>query len=383
MHEFSGNRLADMADINSQRKGKIVKLFTFTTMLLLAFFGTINLSNGHDITASINLIGSFICLVNLWQIKRKANPSNSSALLTIALLLHAVLNLTYIDGNASHIFWVFPLLVAIIYLNTFKTSLIISIGYCWFTAVYITMGDISTELNLHSLSENRLLVALVVTCSIALISNYYFSKSLSYMQELYRSGIQELAYRDRLTGLANRWTFETWAEKTLEQKRFSGDITALIFLDIDNFKTINDTHGHHIGDQLLKHFAQRLSNCIRSVDRVTNEHEYSIARYAGDEFMILLHDIPSKKDLQNIVHRINTLFSQDALKEDQVSALTFSIGISIFREDADNLDDLIRHADQAMYQAKHTGKDSYRFYQPCIETSALNNSDKTLSLELS
>lgn len=382
MRELSGTRLADMADINSQRKSKIVTLFAATSMLLLGIFGTINLVTGHMFTASVNLIGSALCLINLWQIKRATDSTNSPMLLTLALLVHAVLNLTFIDGNASHVFWIFPLLIAIIYLNPFKISLLISAGFCILTAVFITYGDISSVLHLTDFSENRLLVALMVTCSIGLISNYYYSKTINYMQELYRSGIQELAYRDRLTGLANRWTFETWVNKILDQERFSQNITALVFLDIDNFKTINDSYGHHAGDQLLKRFALRLSNCIRSVNRETNETEYSIARYAGDEFMILLHDVPTRSDLERIVHRISVLFAEDSDKEGQISALTFSIGISIFREDADNLEQLIQCADKAMYKAKRSGKNRYGFYQAELEITGNQPSTEAPCLKL-
>ncbi|MDG3086012.1 GGDEF domain-containing protein [Vibrio hannami] len=260
-------------------------------------------------------------------------------------------------------FWVFPLLASAIYLNEFKTSLAISITFCAFTALYTSYTDVSASLNLNSAFENRLLVALIVTCALCLLSNYYYSKSMSYMQELYRSGIQELAYKDRLTGLANRWTFETWAKKTLQENKNSENITALIFLDIDNFKPINDTHGHHAGDQVLKHFAQRLSNCIRGVNRETNKHEFCVARYAGDEFMLLLHDIPSMKDLEGIIQRISVLFSDDLDKKGSIGLLTFSIGISIYRQDADDLRELIRCADKAMYEAKHSGKNRYKFYQ--------------------
>ncbi|MCV5917288.1 GGDEF domain-containing protein, partial [Escherichia coli] len=118
--------------------------------------------------------------------------------------------------------------------------------------------------------------------------SYYYAKVVSYIQTLYREGIEELAYLDQLTGLANRWSFETWARAKLHDIDHSDEcsVTALVFLDIDNFKYINDTYGHDVGDQVLKAFATRLKKSIRNSDRKTDKHDYSIARFAGDEFVL-------------------------------------------------------------------------------------------------
>ena len=126
---------------------------------------------------------------------------------------------------------------------------------------------------------------------------------VNYIQTLYREGIEELAYLDQLTGLANRWSFETWARAKLEEldQTHSNTVTALVFLDIDNFKHINDNYGHDVGDRVLKHFATRLKNNIRNKDRKTDKHDYSIARFAGDEFVLMLYDVRCKKDLDTIM----------------------------------------------------------------------------------
>ncbi len=167
---------------------------------------------------------------------------------------------------------------------------------------------------------------------------------------------------DHITGLANRWSFERWACEKLEELRETKDYTALVFLDIDNFKAINDTYGHDIGDKVLQHFARRLGNKVRSKDRKTGKHDYSIARFAGDEFVLLLYGVKHKSDLDNILNRICHLFRDGYQGTARINDLTVSVGAALFPQDAESLSELTRCADKAMYAAKHGGKNRYCYY---------------------
>lgn len=115
---------------------------------------------------------------------------------------------------------------------------------------------------------------------------------------------------------------------------------------------------------MLKHFAQRLKNNVRHSDRRTERHDYSIARFAGDEFVLLLYDVKSLQDLDSILHRISHLFEEPYKEGDTklLNNLTVSAGAALFPLDADNLEELTRCADKAMYAAKHGGKNQYRYY---------------------
>ncbi len=155
-------------------------------------------------------------------------------------------------------------------------------------------------------------------------------------------------------------------------------VTALVFLDIDNFKHINDNYGHDVGDRVLKHFATRLKNNIRNKDRKTDKHDYSIARFAGDEFVLMLYDVRCKKDLDNILDRIVNLFQKGYQTEDNINELTMSVGAAIYGQDAKDLSELTRCADKAMYAAKHTGKNQYAYYEHCSNAAELRHQRHSL-----
>ncbi|WP_138493606.1 bifunctional diguanylate cyclase/phosphodiesterase [Paenibacillus pinistramenti] len=163
-----------------------------------------------------------------------------------------------------------------------------------------------------------------------------------------------LAFHDPLTGLANRLLFEQSVKQALRSADESGKEAAIAFLDLDRFKTVNDTFGHRNGDLLLRKIAARLQNCLRQHD--------TICRQGGDEFLLLLNQV-TQEEAKEIVDRVLSVISEPYDLEGSKFIVTPSIGVSFFPSHADNVDDLIRHADAAMYRAKGQGKNQYIFYE--------------------
>ncbi len=174
--------------------------------------------------------------------------------------------------------------------------------------------------------------------------------------------LEQLAHHDALTGLPNRRLFTDILNLELAEARRNQKKLAILFLDLDRFKYINDTLGHDIGDELLKEVAERLRHSIRESD--------TVARIGGDEFNILLADIANADDISGISKKI-----VDAIKEPcwirghQLHSST-SIGISIFPDDADTTDALFKSADIAMYHAKRAGN-TYQFYSPSMNIRSI------------
>jgi diguanylate cyclase (GGDEF)-like protein/PAS domain S-box-containing protein len=165
--------------------------------------------------------------------------------------------------------------------------------------------------------------------------------------------LEQLAHYDVLTGLPNRALFFDRFNIVLEQGRRYGTGFALLFMDLDRFKEINDRHGHAVGDLLLQKVAQRMSGCVRKAD--------TLARLGGDEFAVILSRITTRDDAAIVAERIvQELTRSFDLKEDQ-GTIGISIGISVSPEDGTEVEELLRCADMAMYRAKQSGG-GYLFY---------------------
>ncbi|GJL75919.1 EAL domain-containing protein [Nitrosomonas sp.] len=159
---------------------------------------------------------------------------------------------------------------------------------------------------------------------------------------------------DHLTGLPNRFFLVDRFTSALEYAKRHGEYVAVLFLDLDNFKRINDNLGHAAGDSLLQQVAQRLKSCFRSND--------TVARHGGDEFTIVANDIKNSEDVLRLLQKLNTAFERPVIIRSQNIYITFSIGIALYPHDGDQIEDLLNRADIAMYRAKSSGPNQYRFY---------------------
>ncbi|BBO84577.1 two-component system response regulator [Desulfosarcina ovata subsp. sediminis] len=187
--------------------------------------------------------------------------------------------------------------------------------------------------------------------------------------------IRLLAFYDSLTGLANRALFLDRLEKTIATAKRNQQKFALLFLDLDQFKLINDTLGHHIGDLLLKKVAARLKRNIRDTDTAgllgSRQASPVIARLGGDEFTVLLDNIGKPEMVAKVATRLIREISDTYHLEGHELSMTTSIGISVFPEDGTEPAMLLKNADSAMYHAKNNGRNSYQFYKAALNRAVL------------
>ena len=172
-----------------------------------------------------------------------------------------------------------------------------------------------------------------------------------------------MAHHDALTELPNRTLFLDRLNQSVAYARWHRRLVAIMFLDLDRFKHINDTLGHDAGDQLLKALAIRLKNTLRERD--------TVARFGGDEFAMLLDDVASEKDVASLADKILAAMTAPYLIGGHAFHLTASIGISIYPNDGQDTGTLLRNADIAMYRAKDLGKNTYQFYSAEMSHRAL------------
>ncbi len=178
--------------------------------------------------------------------------------------------------------------------------------------------------------------------------------------------IHQLAFYDSLTRLPNRRLLLDRLQQALAVSARNGRHGALLFLDMDHFKTINDTQGHAMGDQLLIEVARRLQNCVREGD--------SVARLGGDEFVVVLEELSSEADeaatqTELVAEKIRSELGQPYILKDYECLSTVSVGISLFSGHPESAENLLMHADVAMYQAKTAGRNAIRFFDPQMQTA--------------
>ncbi|MEA3241342.1 MAG: EAL domain-containing protein, partial [Pseudomonadota bacterium] len=159
---------------------------------------------------------------------------------------------------------------------------------------------------------------------------------------------------DQLTGLVNRHYMQSHIVSAFNRARRYKQKVALLFIDLDNFKTVNDTLGHDIGDEVLKQTANRISSVLRESD--------TPARSGGDEFTILLEGLEQAHHVEIVVRKLVSIFNKPLMVESREIYTTVSIGISIFPDDGQTVDQLMQYADMAMYHAKEDGRNTYRFF---------------------
>jgi diguanylate cyclase (GGDEF)-like protein len=179
--------------------------------------------------------------------------------------------------------------------------------------------------------------------------------------------IKHMAYHDSLTRLPNRELLLDRLHQSLAHAKRIDNYLAIMMLDLDHFKSINDTLGHPVGDDLLTHVGQRLSNCIRSED--------TVARIGGDEFVILLTDLGDQHSAIKHASRVAEKIHEQLMPAYDINGnkltITSSIGIALFPDDGENPEMLIKHSDTAMYQAKEQGRNNYQFYSPSMNAVAV------------
>ncbi len=193
--------------------------------------------------------------------------------------------------------------------------------------------------------------------------------------------MRQLAYFDSLTGLPNRTLFTEQLEQMLESANRNQFKLAILFIDLDNFKRINDSLGHTVGDALLKEISKRLLTCIRQSDLVSRyvdpNTEISVSRLGGDEFTIVLNKIEDTEVAAIVAKRLLNTLSRPMTLEGHEIVVTPSIGIALAPLDSDSVENLLKHADTAMYHAKNNGKNNYQYYSSTMNAMGVQR----LSLE--
>lgn len=173
--------------------------------------------------------------------------------------------------------------------------------------------------------------------------------------ETAKKKIEHLAAHDSLTGLPNRRALNEQFTKMIGSIKKTRESLALMMIDLDNYKLINDQYGHLVGDEVLQEVGHRFEEILRESDL--------ISRWGGDEFVILLQDVNRKEDIKVVIDKLFSAFSNPLFVDDRQFTIQMSLGIAMYPQDGDTMESLMQNADTALYQAKNTPGNSYQFYR--------------------
>lgn len=190
------------------------------------------------------------------------------------------------------------------------------------------------------------------------ITHYVVSVSDVTERLNYEQRLSHQATHDALTGLANRTLFADRVTRAISHAQRYGQYVAIVLVDLDNFKYVNDTLGHAVGDQLLKVAAERLRECVRGID--------TVARMGGDEFVLILTELANPNEIEAVLRRITDLIAAPYLLDGHESHISCSAGASFYPKDGMDAEELLKNADAAMYQAKSLGRNTHQYYQPIM-----------------
>ena len=171
--------------------------------------------------------------------------------------------------------------------------------------------------------------------------------------------LHDLAHHDQLTGLPNRLYLQAHLPEAIEEAKKSGTVLAVLFLDLDRFKHVNDSRGHETGDKLLKTVAQRVRATMRSADLVV--------RMGGDEFVVIMKGITGTDQVSEAAARINQALNAPMVVDGRTLVTTVSIGVALYPHDGADMGELLRHSDTAMYQAKDRGRNNFQLFSPGMD----------------
>lgn len=302
-----------------------------------------------NLTGAVTAIPIFLLFHQFWKLGCRGfisslldnalNPRKAATLLLILILTALVIQLGKVDEQFSKYYYL--ILIPIVW-STVKWGLGNGLVFAFIGNLFALSLFMLSGYSHYGIFEVQIMFTISIV-TVILIGLVHDERNLFYQRAMY----------DDLTGLANMRLFKEVSFTSIARARRKGHESSVLFIDIDGFKSVNDTFGHKAGDEILQKLSQEIKSCVRDSD--------SVARFGGDEFVVFLDETSVEKAAGVSEKIIRKLADPFRIQTDAV-ALGVSIGISLYPQDGAGIDTLIRKADEAMYLAKSEGKSTYRIY---------------------
>ncbi|GAA6129973.1 putative bifunctional diguanylate cyclase/phosphodiesterase [Halopseudomonas sabulinigri] len=366
------------SSVRTQQADRLMLIANALAVILL-LIALRTLSSG-DLFNSGLVAAAFTVVMFARQLNRRGRVDASVRLVLVALTLVVSLSMWHSQGLYSGAILAFPALLVVAGTVASRGLFLTLLGLMLCVVAFISYAAVS-GLKAYYPAPMGVGRVVVVSCilvvsalAISLLMRDLRSARMLLQQEMRRlhsseAKLTHLAHHDPLTDLPNREAIATLVQGSIERARGQGRQLALLFVDIDNFKTINDSLGYAAGDELLQAIAGRLKQAIRGAD--------TVSRQGGDEFIMTLPDLDSQDTAITVARRMQEIVSQPIQLRDMQLITSLSIGIALFPRDGDDFSALLRKAELAMQRAKSTGRNSY-----CLFDEQMNvNTHERLGIE--
>lgn len=359
-----------MMAVRYRRRYRLCQVLTVLGVLFLVALGSFSLLDGNQVLGAILLVNALVGLFNLYILKKTDNVERAASILSgILFVLSMCLIMTGGKDNTG-LLWVYPIAAINLFINRFWPAVAMFTLFTIFSILLLFTPLSALLMTSYSIVESiRFILTMLALNSICLAALRSEEQAYNTILQLHDDDIRKMAFYDTLTGLPNRWSLKTNLERLLARAAKDKQRVGLLYIDLDNFKQVNDQYGHEAGDQLLLKFSERLWDAIRPGDKLLSQPNDTLARLAGDEFVVLLPNINEPLDASKVATRILNIFDGGFEVDGIMHRVYASIGIAVYPDDASNSSDLLHQADAAMYDAKANGRNCFRFFTQAIAES--------------
>ncbi len=367
-----------MLEVRRNRRRRLCLVLTYIGCFFLLIFGGLSFIEKHYFLGSVLLGSMCVGLINVYVLYQKGDIERVVRILNCILFTLALTLLITGGIDGTGILWIYPIVAINLFINRFWPAVYLSGSFMILSSILL-FTPLSTFLqtDYSQVVAVRFVITLLALYAMCLAALRSEENAYEMVMQLHNDDVHRLAFYDSLTGLPNRWTLQINLERILKRRK-ENHIVALLYIDLDNFKHVNDNYGHEVGDKMLFHFGERLREIVRPNDLIandllTNSLNDDAARLAGDEFVVILTNLINPIDAANIANRILQVFEGGFKIEDIVYPVYASIGVSICPDDSETSNELLRYADAAMYEAKRKGNNCLEFFTKDIANSLQQN----------
>ncbi|MBN0985939.1 putative bifunctional diguanylate cyclase/phosphodiesterase [Amphritea pacifica] len=354
----------ELRSVRNSRYILLCKLLLVIGTSFLLVFGSLTVVDHMYLLGAILLGCMSLGYVALYQLHRHDNIRfGIIAINSICVVLSLTLLITGGRENTG-IFWVYPLLAINIFINRFRTAVLLYGCFLIICGVLLLTPFSGLLLASYSSTESiRIEFTLAALYLICLATLHSDERAQAMLIKMHDADMHKMAFFDTLTGLPNRWNIKDRLESLLHNTKGPDRHVGLLYIDLDNFKKVNDHYGHDTGDQLLSTFSARLRQLA---EELIPSFQLELGRMAGDEFVVVVNG-PQLIDRTRVVaERILQLFEEGLPVQGISHSVYASIGIALYPEHAETASELIHRADLAMYQAKGNGRNRFEYYSDAL-----------------